>query len=134
MRFVFDTNVLISAALSEESTSRRAFDHALDHGRILMSLPVLAEVKEVLAREKFRPYVSEDEARQFISMLAGASEWVEVDVSISECRDPGDNMFLELAVSGRATHLVTGDNDLLAHNPFRGIPVLSPSDFIRQLR
>ena len=63
MRFVFDTNALISAALSDESTSRRAFDRALDRGTILVSLPVVKELNEVLSREKFRPYITEDEAR-----------------------------------------------------------------------
>ena len=120
MRFVFDTNVLISAALSDESTSRRAFDHALDRGTILLSLPVVAELNEVLTRDKFRPYVTEDEARQFLAALAGASQWVEIDVQISDCRDPSDNKFLDLAVSGRATHIITGDGDILALNPFKG--------------
>ena len=117
MRFVFDTNVLISAALSDESISRRAFDHALDRGPILLSLPVLEELNEVLARDKFRAYVTEDEARQFLAVLAGASQWVEIDVSISDCRDSRDNKFLELAVSGSASHIVTGDDDLLVLNP-----------------
>ena len=134
MRFLFDTNVLISAALSEESVSRRAFDQALDCGRVLLSVAVLAEVRQVLTRGKFRPYVSEDEARQFLSILAGVSEWVQIEVKISDCRDPRDNMFLDLAVSGRATHLVTGDNDLLVLNPYRGIPVLTPSEFLRQIQ
>jgi len=39
LRFVFDTNALISAALCDDSTSRRAFDHAMDRGTILLSLP-----------------------------------------------------------------------------------------------
>jgi hypothetical protein len=46
--------------------------------------------------------------------------------------DPKDNKFLELAVSGRATHVVTGDSDLLALNPFQGIQILSPHSFLQQ--
>jgi hypothetical protein len=133
LRFVFDTNVLISAALSDQSTSRRAFDHALDRGTILLSLPVMAELSQVLTRDKFRPYVTEDEARQFLAVLAGASQWVEIDVQISECRDPSDNKFLELAVSGQASHIISGDNDLLVLNPFKGKPVLTPAEFLRQV-
>ena len=134
MRFVFDTNALISAALSDESISRRAFDHALDRGTILVSLPVVTELNEVLSREKFRPYITEDEARQFLATFAGASEWVEIDVTINDCCDPSDNKFLELAVSGRANHIVTGDNDLLVLNPFQGKRILTPSEFLRQVR
>jgi putative PIN family toxin of toxin-antitoxin system len=133
LRFVFDTNVLISAALSDESISRRAFDHALDRGTILVSLPVVTELNEVLSREKFRPYITEDEARQFLATFAGASEWVEIDVTINDCRDPSDNKFLELAVSGQATHIVTGDNDLLELDPFQGKRILTPGEFLRQI-
>jgi predicted nucleic acid-binding protein len=49
---------------------------------------------------------------------------------IQACRDPDDDRLLELAVDGRATHLVTGDADLLALHPFRGIPILTPADFL----
>ena len=133
MRFVFDTNALISAALSDETISRRAFDHALDRGTILVSLPVVTELNEVLSREKFRPYITEDEARQFLATFAGASEWVEIDVTINDCRDPSDNKFLELAVSGQATHIVTGDNDLLELDPFQGKRILTPGEFLRQI-
>ncbi len=132
MRFVFDTNVLISAALSDESTSRRAFDRALDRGTILLSLPVLIELNEVLGRDKFRPYVTEEEARQFLGLLAGASVWVEIDVSVTDCRDPSDNMFLELAVSGQATQIISGDKDLLELDPYQGKRIMTPGDFLRQ--
>jgi len=41
--------------------------------------------------------------------------------TIRACRDPKDDKFLEVAVYGRADLIVTGDNDLLAMHPFRGI-------------
>ena len=91
----------------------------------------MAELSQVLTRDEFRPYVTEDEARQFPAVLAGASQWVEIDVRIRDCRDPSDNKFLELAVSGRATHIITGDGDLLA---LKGKPVLTPGEFLRQVR
>jgi len=50
-----------------------------------------------------------------------------------ECRDPKDNKFLELAVSGGATHLISGDNDLLVLHPFRGIQIMTPQMFLSQL-
>jgi len=122
LRFVFETNVLISAALSDESTPRRAFDLALDRGTILLSLPVLVELNEVLSRDKFRPYITEEEARQFLALLAGASEWIEIEVSIGDCHDPSDNKFLELAVSGKATHIVSGTTICWSWIHFRESP------------
>src|SRR5258708_7883990 len=43
--------------------------------------------------------------------------------------DISDNKSLELEVSGRATHIISGDSDLLSLNAFQGIPVLSSSAF-----
>ena len=57
-------------------------------------------------------------------------EMVGVDESIHDCRDPKDNKFLELAVSGGATHLVTGDDDLLVLHPFRGVAIVTPQAFL----
>jgi len=131
LRFVFDTNVVVSAALLAESTSRRAFDRALDTGQLLISFSVLAELHEVLGRQRFRKYIQEDEARQFLAALLRGAEWIEVGEKITACRDPKDDKFLELAVSGRATHIVSGDKDLLSLSPFRGIPILTPDGFLQ---
>jgi putative PIN family toxin of toxin-antitoxin system len=121
---------LVSALLLQDSISRQSFDRAVDHGTILLSFPVLAELNEVLGRKVFRKYFDEDDARHFLAALVRVAEWVEVSTNITACRDPEDDKFLELAVDGRATHLVTGDEDLLALNPFQGVRILTPDDFL----
>ena len=50
---MFDTNVIVSAALLAGSVPRQAFDKALEEGKILISVPALLELAEVLSREKF---------------------------------------------------------------------------------
>jgi len=130
LRFVFDTNVLISALLLADSVPRRAFDRALDHGKVLLSFAVLAELNDVLGRREFRKYVEEEDVRRFLAALTREAEWVETTARITACRDPKDNKFLELAVSGRATHLVSGDADLLSLSPFQNITVLTPRAFL----
>lgn len=47
-------------------------------------------------------------------------------------RDPTDDKFLELAISGKAEFLVTGDEDLLVLHPFQDTAILTPSDFLAQ--
>ena len=54
----------------------------------------------------------------------------EISETINECRDPKDNKFLELAVSAKASCIITGDKDLLELHPFRGIPILNAADFL----
>lgn len=130
MRCVFDTNVLVSALLLPDSKPRQALDVATRSGTLLLSFATLAELYEVLSRKQLRRYVDEEDIRNFLAALTREAEWVDVDVQIRACRDPKDDKFLELALSGRATHIVTGDKDLLALDPFRNIPIVSPKTFL----
>ena len=130
LRFVFDTNVLISAALFKSSTPRQAFDLARSIGKLLMSWPAMAELQEVVNRKQFDKYLSEDERFLFLETLAQEITPVEIIETINDCRDPKDNKFLEVAVNGQATCIVSGDEDLLVLNPFRDIPILSPQAFL----
>lgn len=130
MRCVFDTNALVSALLLPDSKPRQALDLVLRKGKVLLSFAALAELYEVLGRKQFRRYVDEEDIRSFLAALTREAQWVDVDVQITACRDSKDDKFLELAVSGRATHIITGDSDLLALNPFQGIQILSPHTFL----
>ena len=57
-------------------------------------------------------------------------EPVVITVPVQACRDPEDDKILELALNGRADYIVTGDDDLLVMNPFRGIAILTPAQFL----
>lgn len=130
MRIVFDTNVLVSALLFENSTPAQAFFAALHKGEILISTALINEIHDVLYRPKFDRYLTDSQREDF--MLALVDEGVLIDVveSIDVCRDPKDNMVLELAVGGKADVIVTGDDDLLTLNPFGGIAILDPQTFL----
>ena len=49
---------------------------------------------------------------------------------VRECRDPKDDKFLELALNGRADLIITGDADLLVLNPWRGIEIVTPREYL----
>ena len=132
-RFVFDTNAIISAALLKRSVSRKAFDKALDEGELLVSAETVDELNQVLGRADFTKYVTEDERLEFLAVLLREATFVEVTVHVGECRDPSDNKFLELAVSGAAACIVSGDQDLLVLHPFRGIPIVTPRGFFDEV-
>jgi len=131
LRFVFDTNVLVSALLLPDSKPRKALDRALQKGKVLVSFAVLAELYEVLSRKQFRRYIDEEDIRKFVAVLTREAEWIDMDVRITACRDSKDDKFLELGVSGHATHIVTGDSDLLALNPFQGIRIVPPQELLK---
>lgn len=129
LRGVFDNNVLVSAALLG-SVPRRAFDKLLDNGTILISVPVLLELADVLNRPKFDKYVTHNERMRFMVSFLKVAEKVEISETITACRDPKDNKLLELATDGNADFLVTGDKDLLVLNPFRGVEIITPREFL----
>jgi putative PIN family toxin of toxin-antitoxin system len=130
LRFVFDTSVILSAVLVKQSVARQAFDKAVEQGKLLVSQATAEEVNEVLRRKGFDKYVLEEERIEFITALVRKAILVEITEKVSACRDPKDNKFLELAVSGKATCIVSSDEDLLSLHPFRGIPVITPRQFM----
>jgi putative PIN family toxin of toxin-antitoxin system len=130
MRFVFDTNVVISALLFEESKPAQAFFTALAHGEILLSVELVHEINRILLRQKFDRYLQIDQRELFLTELVQSGMLIEITESITACRDPKDNIILELAISGQADAVITGDEDLLILNPFRGLPILTPESFL----
>ena len=98
-----------------------------------MSQAVWEEIQAVLARPKFDRYVTLGERQLFLIGLFTTVEFIDVEETVVACRDPKDNAILELAVSGRARTIITGDQDLLVLNPFRGITILTVRQFCEQV-
>lgn len=130
--FVLDTNVVVSALLLKHSVARQAFDKATQQGKLLLSQAIVEELNAVLRREGFDRYLPEEERLQFLTALVRDAILIETTEVITACRDPKDNKFLEVSVSGAAACLLSGDEDLLELHPFRGIPILSPRAFLEQ--
>ncbi len=129
-RCVLDTNVIISAMLFPRSVPRQAFDRAWATAYVLGSTATLRELDEVARRSSFDRYVTREQRMELVAAVIRDSVFVEVIDSIIACRDPKDDKFLDLAVSGQATHIISGDRDLLDLHPFRGIFILKPQDFL----
>ena len=66
-------------------------------------------------------------------MLLAEAVIVDIQERIRACQDAEDDKFLDVAVAGSASCLVSGDADLLELNPFRGVPILSPAEFLAWL-
>lgn len=129
-RLVIDTSAIVSHLLLPDSVPDRAVRRAITEGRLLVSDATMRELAEVLARKKFDRYVSLHHREAFLRLLGQAAEWIAIVQVVRACPDPRDDKFLELAVNGEADLLVTGDADLLALHPFRGIPILGPAAYL----
>ena len=126
-----DTNTLVSRLLLPDSIPGQAVRKAVEEGEILMSESTLFELADVLGREKFNAYVSIQDREEFLRMLGRIVEMITILHAVHDCRDVRDNQILEVAVNGQANIIVTGDEELLALNPFRGISILRPADFLK---
>jgi putative PIN family toxin of toxin-antitoxin system len=112
------------------STPRKLLDFVLAQAIVLASEATILELDEVLRRDKFRRYIADEIRLEFVAAFVRQCELINVQDTVSVCRDPKDNKFLELALSAQATHILSGDDDLLVLHPFRGIEILSPSAFL----
>ena len=80
---------------------------------LLFSEELVKEIVEVTQRIKFRKYFKLDEVESLMLMIKTRAIFVDVTSEINKCRDPKDNFLLSLSMDGNATHLLTGDKDLL---------------------
>jgi uncharacterized protein len=130
-RVVLDNNLLVSGLLLPASVPGQAFHRALQNDQILVSEATLNELADVLSRPKFDRYISIKDRQEFLRLLSRVANVVPTTYTIHACRDPKDDMMLEVAVNGEAQALVTGDRDLLLLNPFHGIPIVTPAKYIK---
>ncbi len=131
-RIVADTNCLISRLLLPASVPGKAIRKAADSGVFLVSDATMNELADVLARSKFNRYITVEDRQQFLRLFGRVAEFVRAVYPVHECRDPADDKFLEVALHGEADVIISGDDDLRALNPWRGIAILSPAEYLKR--
>jgi putative PIN family toxin of toxin-antitoxin system len=124
VRVVIDTNIWISFLIGKSLTG---LSDAIINNRVkvLFSHDLFSELLEVLQRPKFKKYFSQDAIEKLIILLHEKIELVDIVNNFDDCRDKKDNFLLDLAISGKADYLITGDADLLVLNPFHGVEIIS---------
>ena len=136
MRVVLDTSILVRALIKPSGSVGPVLE-ALRDGRYLAlySDPILEEIVDVLTRPRMRDKygITDDDVETLLRLILVRGEALQPANSLSICRDPKDDKFLEVAVDGGADVIVTGNNDLLVLDPYEGIPIISPADFLRRL-
>ena len=101
MRIVADTNTVISGLLWKGAPRQIIQACRQQRITIVSSESLIAELAEVLARDK------------------------------PVCRDPDDDAVLACAVTGRVDALISGDDDLLTLKVFRAIPIMTAAEWVR---
>ena len=138
LRVVLDANVLVSALISEKGSPARLVacwqDEKFD---VVVSPTILQELDRVLRypRLQERYHLPEDDIQRLLRLLGRqAIEVVPSEELTVIKRDPTENHYLECAIAGNASVIVTGDQHLLELEECEGVEILSPAGFLAFLR
>ena len=127
-RVVFDTNAMISGLLWK---GRSYHCLLLARAGVIQSVycnPMLAELTEKL-RGKFK--YSENQIHAVVADIRKYGERVEISGELKMVHaDPDDDKFIECAVAGGASFIISSDNHLLTIGEYQNIKILSPDEFI----
>lgn len=130
---VIDANVVISSAISIDGNPAIIFEMLLlDQIQNYTTEEIIEEIKEVMGRPKIIKLLSFVEREFIINNFRGFSTTIKPEIRLNEIKeDPDDNKFLECAVSANADYIISGDEHLLKVKEFRGIPIVTPAEFVR---
>jgi putative PIN family toxin of toxin-antitoxin system len=128
MKVVIDTNVVVSANLSDEGLPAAVLDLAASKTILMFVSPaILAEYEAVLRR----PHLSLSPAAvaSSLAVVRNISRLVKPTRRLAAAADETDNRFLECAISAGADYIITGN---ARHFPerFESIRIVTPREFL----
>jgi putative PIN family toxin of toxin-antitoxin system len=126
MKIVLDSSVII-AAFAAHGLCEAVFELCLDSHQVLISADLIDEVRTAFRKKLKLPAETIESITALIR--ENATMVVPAPIPIDSCRDQNDLHILGLAAAGEAEYLITGDNDLLILEKFRGCRILSPREF-----
>ena len=85
----------------------------------------------MLQRPKLRRYISDISRQRILDIVGAGALMFHPTERVSDCRDVKDNKYLELGLAAAASIIVSSDEDLLVLDPWRGIRILRPADYVR---
>jgi uncharacterized protein len=134
LRVVLDANAYVSAIIRPGGPPGRVIDRFLRGSAfaIVLSPAIVDETLRALAYPKVRKYIRRTvDPELWFEDIVLLSELVTGEYQIKAASsDPDDDKYLAAALEGRATHVVTGDPDLLALGEYEGIRIVSPRVFL----
>ncbi len=132
IKVIFDTNVWISFLIGKRLTKIK--HHISDRNiTIITTEQLLTKIKIVTSRKKLKKYFPQESIKELVDLLETIADKIDIKPTYFINRDPKDNFLLDLIDFSKADYLITGDKDLLEHNPFRTAKILTPREFEKEL-
>lgn len=132
VKVIFDTNVWVSFLIGKRLSNIKELI-AIGKIEIIYTEQLLLEIKRVTQRPKLRKYFPEKSVIELLDLLETIGHNTQIESIHFINRDPKDNFLLDLITFSEADYLVTGDKDLLLHNPFESAKIITPSEFEKQI-
>jgi hypothetical protein len=128
-RIILDTNIFISFLINQDFSG---LDNIIIERKatLIFSKELIEELLIVLDRPKFKKLITDNDKNELISFLENFGELIKIKTIINLSRDSKDDFLLSLAVDGDATHLITGDKDLLVIKKIKKTKILTIKEFL----
>lgn len=131
MRVVIDTNLFVSALINQNSRQRLNLVLEKTAIHILSDDALMAEIYEVINRQKFKKYVTQSEIDEFYKLIQERAIRVETHSIVLISPDPKDDFLLVICLDGDAEYLLTGNKiDLLDLVQFHKTKIITLTEFL----
>jgi len=104
---------------------------------LLMSSDSFDELQRVLTYPKIRARITESDQTiaELLTLVKSEGEFITPTMDIQLItEDPSDDLYLEIAVTGGARFIVTGDQYLLKPKQYQGVDIITPVEFLTVLQ
>ena len=132
-RVVFDTNVIISYALSYKLGE--FIKIKAHHGIEIYSCPeLITELGSSLGYPKFEKQLTKEKAANIILFFKAVATELKIHLSYDRLIDPDDNYLVDLAYASKSNMIITGDRNVLSQKHVGRIQIISPAQFRKLLK
>ena len=138
IRVVLDTNVFVSALLIPDSPPARILELILaGNVRLVISPGIIKELGSVFTYPKLRKSLKkhgvthEEVAEAILNILRIAAITPGSELVQGAALDPADDMVLSCALEGQADFIISGDQDLIKLDSYKGVKIVPPANFLR---
>ena len=136
IRIVIDTNIHISGfGFGGKIAQLIGYCYASDEIEVYLSNNLILEIKQKFLGGRLEKIKKDgfsiEKVNEYLETLEIRSIFMETTTHFKICRDPNDNMILDLAFASKADFIITGDEDLLTLNPFKATRIVKPSEFMK---
>jgi putative PIN family toxin of toxin-antitoxin system len=138
VRVVLDTNVFVSALLTPDSPPARILELIIERNlRLVISPGIIRELGLVFEYPKLKKAlnkhgVADDVvANAILKILKIATITPESEIARGVSCDPKDDMVISCAIEGHADFIISGDQDLIKLESYKGVRIVTPATFLQ---